>query len=90
MVKTEVEKETLLPIGSVVRFKSWEQLVMIYGRKQMDSKIKEEWDYVACYYPIGNISTEYNLFFNHEHVSEIVFTGYINDEEIKLSEDLKR
>ena len=62
MVKTEVEKETLLPIGSVVRFKSWEQLVMIYGRKQMDSKTKEEWDYVACYYPIGNISTEYNLF----------------------------
>ena len=47
MVKTEVEKETLLPIGSVVRFKSWEQLVMIYGRKQMDSKTKEEWDYVA-------------------------------------------
>ncbi len=42
MVKTEVEKETLLPIGSVVRFKSWEQLVMIYGRKQMDSKTKEE------------------------------------------------
>ncbi|MBJ8060495.1 MULTISPECIES: DUF4176 domain-containing protein [Bacillus] len=77
-------------VGSVVRFKSWEQLVMIYGRKQMDSKTKEEWDYVACYYPIGNISTEYNLFFNHEHVSEIVFTGYINDEEIKLSEDLKR
>ena len=35
---------------------------MIYGRKQMDSKTKEEWDYVACYYPIGNISTEYNLF----------------------------
>ena len=62
MVKTEREKETLLPIGSVVRFKNWEQLVMIYGRKQMDSKTKEEWDYVACYYPIGNISTEYNLF----------------------------
>ena len=55
-------EETLLPIGSVVRFKNWEQLVMIYGRKQMDSKTKEEWDYVACYYPIGNISTEYNLF----------------------------
>ena len=35
---------------------------MIYGRKQETSKTKETWDYVACYYPIGNVSTEYNMF----------------------------
>ena len=52
----------LLPIGSVVKFKTWEQPLMIYGRKQEDSKTKETWDYVACYYPIGNVSTEYNMF----------------------------
>ncbi|PFC32833.1 hypothetical protein CN282_26485, partial [Bacillus thuringiensis] len=46
------------------------------------------WDYVACYYPIGNISTEYNMFFNHEHISEVIFTGYVNEDEIKLREDL--
>ncbi|EOG8708881.1 DUF4176 domain-containing protein [Bacillus paranthracis] len=90
MMTTKIEKEILLPIDSVVRFKNWEQIVMIYGRKQLDSRTKEERDYVACYYPIGNISTEYNLFFNHEHVSEIVFIGYINDEENKLSEDFKK
>ncbi|PFT90580.1 DUF4176 domain-containing protein [Bacillus cereus] len=79
----------LLPIGSVVKFKTWEQPLMIYGRKQEDSKTKEAWDYVACYYPIGNVSTEYNMFFNHEYISEVIFTGYINEDEIKLREDLK-
>ena len=58
----KIEKDTLLPIGSVVKFKTWEQPLMIYGRKQEDSKTKETWDYVACYYPIGNVSTEYNMF----------------------------
>lgn len=62
---------------------------MIYGRKQEDSKNKEIWDYVACYYPIGNVSTEYNMFFNHEYISEVIFTGYIIGDEIKLREDLK-
>lgn len=56
---------------------------MIYGRKQ------ETWDYVACYYPIGNVLTEYNMFLNHEYISEVIFTGYINEDEIKLCEDLK-
>ncbi|PGZ06050.1 hypothetical protein COE30_22305 [Bacillus cereus] len=44
---------------------------------------------LACYYPIGNISTEYNMFFNHEHISEVIFTGYVNEDEMKLREDLK-
>ncbi|CAM4046744.1 DUF4176 domain-containing protein [Bacillus luti] len=62
---------------------------MIYGRKQENSKTKETWDYVACYYPIGNVLTEYNMFLNHEYISEVIFTGYINEDEIKLREDLK-
>ncbi|MES5942492.1 MULTISPECIES: DUF4176 domain-containing protein [unclassified Bacillus cereus group] len=39
--------------------------------------------------PIGNVSTEYNMFFNHEYISEVIFTGYINEDEIKLCEELK-
>ena len=31
----------LLPIGSVVKFKTWEQPLMIYGRKQEDSKLRK-------------------------------------------------
>ncbi|WP_373638045.1 DUF4176 domain-containing protein [Bacillus cereus] len=75
----KIEKDTLLLVGSVVGFKTWEQLLMIYDRKQEDSKTKKTWDYVACYYPIGNISTEYNMFFNHEHISGVIFTGYVNE-----------
>ncbi|MBJ3792343.1 DUF4176 domain-containing protein, partial [Bacillus sp. OA1] len=33
----------LLPIGSVVKFKTWEQPLVIYGRKQEDPKTKETW-----------------------------------------------
>ena len=54
----KVVKDTLLPIYSVVRFKTWEQPLMKIRR----FKTKETWEYIACYYPIGNISTEYNMF----------------------------
>ncbi|MEW4285549.1 DUF4176 domain-containing protein [Priestia koreensis] len=73
-----------LPIGSIVKYKDWEQLLMIYGRHQKKGDTGVIWDYVACYYPIGNISDQYNLFFNQEGISEVVFRGYENAQEKEL------
>ena len=78
----------LLPIGSVVKFKDWDQTLMIYGRMQNDSKTLKRWDYVACFYPHGNLTKDSNIFFNHKDISEVVFTGYINDEEIAFRDAL--
>ena len=81
-------QEELLPIGSVVKFKDWDQALMIYGRMQNDSKTLKRWDYVACFYPHGNLTKDSNIFFNHKDISELLFKGYVNDEEISFRDAL--
>ena len=54
----------------------------------MAAESNEIYDYVACLYPEGNISDEYTYLFNHSDISEVVFKGYVNGEEIALSNDI--
>lgn len=81
-------EQKLLPIGTVVKFKDWNQTLMIYGRMQNDSKTLKRWDYVACFYPHGNLTADSNIFFNHQDISEIVFMGYVNEDEIAFRDAL--
>ena len=73
-----------LPIGTVVLLKDGEKPIMIYGRKQIHMGTNNLYDYVACLYPEGNLNEEYTYLFNHDQVQEILFTGYINDDEEKF------
>lgn len=75
-----MEANKLLPIGSVVLVKDCEKRLMIYGIKQKNKEDNEVYDYVACGYPEGNISAEYNYVFNHESIEKIEFIGFINSE----------
>ena len=70
----------LLPIGSVVLLNDGEKKLMIYGIKQFNKEANQEYDYVSCLYPEGNLTPEYNFVFNHEDIEKIYFTGYVDDE----------
>lgn len=70
-----------LPIGSVVLLKNGSKKIMIYGRKQLAAETGEEFDYVACLYPEGNIDDDYTFLFNHENIDEVVFTGFADEDE---------
>lgn len=65
-----------LPIGSIVLLNNGTKKIMIYGRKQIHGETGKVFDYVACFYPEGNVSQEYTFLFNHEDIKEIVFEGY--------------
>ena len=73
--------EKLLPIGSVVLLENGEKKIMIYGRKQLAKVNNQEYDYVACLYPEGNISEDYTYLFNHSDIKEVVFKGYTDEED---------
>ncbi len=75
-----------LPIGSVVLLKKGTKKIMIYGRKQTMAETWEMFDYVACFYPEGNISPEYTFLFNHDDAEEVIFYGYKDEEEEKFIE----
>ncbi len=78
-----------LPIGSVVVLKGGNKPLMIYGRKQFNSRTGHEFDYVACFYLEGNFSADYNIFFNKEDIDKVLFKGYENELEFEMRKMLK-
>jgi len=73
-----------LPLGSVVLLEDGEKSVMICGRKQIHIEKNEFFDYIVCPYPEGNLSTEYAYLTNHDEIREVLFTGFINDDETEF------
>lgn len=77
-----------LPIGTIVLLKNGSKKVMIYGRKQIATENGQEFDYVACLYPEGNINDDYTFLFNNENIDKIIFKGYSDDEEVEFQKVL--
>ncbi len=87
-------EKKFLPIGSVVLLKDGTKKVMVTGFCPIPRGQTEMYDYVGCLYPEGVIESDKNLVFNHDQINEIVFSGYVDDEEkafkVKLDEELKK
>ncbi len=80
-------KTKFLPIGSVVYFEDQDKTYMIVARAmyaKADNEMKP-YDYAACMYPEGLVNSQL-LYFNHDNIDKIIFQGYINEDEIELSE----
>ena len=77
--------EKYLPIGTVLMLKDAKKRIMIIGYLPVGNKDgkNEVYDYAACLYPEGIISSDKTLLFNHDQIGEIYFIGN-NDEEAKL------
>ena len=80
--------EKYLPIGSIVRLRGGTKRIMMYGRKQISADSGAIFDYVACFYPEGNISDQYTFLFNHDNIEEVVFKGFSDEEEEKFSREI--
>ncbi|MGC4378500.1 DUF4176 domain-containing protein [Fictibacillus sp. Mic-4] len=86
----KIDTNRLLPIGTVVKLKNIDKEVMIYGRKQTQSSTKRQYDYVAVPYPEGNISEDYNVFFNRNMIKKVLYKGYETKQEIELREKIEK
>ncbi|MFD6440795.1 DUF4176 domain-containing protein [Peribacillus sp. NPDC060186] len=88
IVNKEFDKSKLLPIGTVVKLEKVEKAVMIYGYNQIQVSTGKKYDYIAVPYPEGNLSEEYNVFFNREVIENVLYSGYITEEEKKYREGI--
>lgn len=90
-------KEKFLPIGTVVLLKGGKREIMItsyciiptgevYNKdgKVKDPK-KEVFDYGACFYPEGMITSDQIFAFNHDQIEKICHIGYETDKQKELS-----
>ncbi|WP_167630348.1 DUF4176 domain-containing protein [Listeria valentina] len=81
--------EKILPLGSVVTLKDGDgSILMIVSRASVieDRKKAFFYDYGAVLIPQGMISPEAVYFFNRENVSQVLFKGFLNEEEREFAE----
>ena len=74
----------LLPLGSVVLLKGAEKRLMICGRIQTNVATNEVYDYSACPYPEGLISSKEVMMFNNESIDKVYFIGFQDTEEFQF------
>lgn len=73
----ESKLERFLPIGSVVMIKGTNKQVMITGYLVSTASTGQKiYDYIACLYPEGVVSSDKNIVFNHEDIYQIYAIGY--------------
>lgn len=83
-----MNRNTLLPIGSVVLLKNSTKRVMITGLLQRQNGTGTLWDYCACYYPEGIIDPNKLFLFNHEQIDVVFFIGFQDIEELELQKKI--
>ncbi len=77
-----------LPIGTVVLLKDALKKVMITGFYVKSTEDDKVFDYAGCIYPEGVISSDQNLMFNHDDISDVYYMGYITDEQRTYNEKI--
>lgn len=70
--------ETLIPVGSIVRFAGTEYLAVILG--YFVDNNEQLYDYLTAPYPAGLSSLEHAILANEDDIAEVVYQGYLDQE----------
>ncbi len=81
-------KKDYLPIGTIVLLKGGKKKLMIPGFYVSAEGYNETFDYCACLYPEGVISSKENGVFNHDQIEQVIYRGYDSEEEKAFKERL--
>ena len=84
-----METKKLLPLGSIVLLEEGLQKLVVVGRGAVyeDQETGQDTfaDYMAVLYPSG-MNPETTIFFQHDNIDKVVFTGYSDEEEDRFLE----
>lgn len=71
-----MQEKINLPIGSVVKIKNEENLLMITG--YMVEHENKKYDYNVCVYPDGILSLNELLVIKKDQIEKVIYEGYKN------------
>jgi len=75
-------EEKYLPVGTVVRLKDGQKNLMVIGFMASANETGNRvFDYMGVLYPEGVISSDMNFLFNHDQIEQVLFKGFVNEEE---------
>ena len=94
------KNERFLPIGTVVLLKGGKRELMItsycimpsgdvYDKTGKIDAAGQMYDYGACFYPEGMITSDQLFAFNHEQIERVCYMGYKTQQQIDVSNMLK-
>lgn len=83
------EKVEYLPLGSIVIIKGGTQKVVINARGlvTMATNPPSFFDYGGSLYPQGIIGDQI-LYFNHSDIAKVVFTGYTDEDDEMMKDNI--
>ena len=92
-------EERFLPIGTVVLLKGGKRKLMIMSYciipsgdvYDKDGKVDTQgkmFDYGACFYPEGMVTSDQLFAFDHEQIDKVCFMGYETEEQKEISKVL--
>lgn len=89
MEKSEMKRIEYLPVGSVVRIRGGVRKTLIIGRGLLTIPEAEPmyFDYGGCLYPEG-LQGDSILYFNHKDIVEVLFTGYEDEDNERVVDNL--
>lgn len=83
-------EDEILPLGSIITFEGSNKKLMIIGRVESleGGDSNKIYDYAACIYPEGNISSDTNYLFNGDTIEKVYFRGYEDNQEIEYRKQI--
>ncbi len=90
------ENKRFLPIGTVVLLKNGKRELMItsycvmpngdvYDKNGKVENAPKMFEYGACFYPEGMVTSDQLFAFNHEQIEKVCFRGYDTEKSKELS-----
>ena len=81
-----MDKEKMLPLGSVVRIKDVKDALLIIG---IGASVEDKkYDYSACIHPYGYQGVDKLALFNYDQIEEVIFLGYYDEESEEYYDDI--
>lgn len=75
--------DQLLPIGSIITLKEGNRHLMIMGRFHRNLENGKIYHYATCLYPDGYQGGNTYYLCNHEHIEQVLFKGFQDEEELQ-------
>ena len=79
-----------LPIGTICMLQNATKPIMIIGYLPMAHDTKQIYDYTACLYPEGVLSSDQTAVFYHNQIKEIIHLGFENEKSIDFRVKLQK
>lgn len=85
-----MKEKNYYPVGTIVNLFNTKERLMISGYLQKNNQSDKIWDYVGVLYPLGFLTPNRMVLFDHEQIENVYYIGCQNNEQFNFMEAMKK